>query len=262
MSGKQLDYSNTIFYKICCNDPIVKELYIGHTTNFVQRQIAHKQCCINSTIGTCKLYKVIRDNGGWNNWKMKIIAFHECDDLFSAKKHEQYYFEEYKATLNSIEPLPRTKPNKMNQSYTHITQMCIEKMKQERKFICNLCDFNCRKLSEYNRHLVTKKHKRRLTNDEIIRNNDKGKDCKNTKTYLCKCGKDYKHRSSLCKHKRTCVVLIKEKDTIVKLDDVENPDNIDYKSMFLDTVTQNKELVELLKEQSKTIQELVPKNIY
>ena len=117
MTEIKTDYSNTIFYKIFCNDPTVTELYIGHTTNFVQRQIAHKQCCINSTIGTCKLYKVIRDNGGWNNWKMKIIAFHDCDDLFSARKQEQHYFEKYKATLNSIEPLPRTKPKyikKMN----------------------------------------------------------------------------------------------------------------------------------------------------
>jgi hypothetical protein len=104
MSNKKTDYTNTIFYKICCNDTSVKELYIGHTTNFVQRQTAHKHCCANAKFGTCKLYKVMRDNGGWNNWNMKIIAFHDCDGLMSAKKQEQHYFEEYKATLNSIEP--------------------------------------------------------------------------------------------------------------------------------------------------------------
>ena len=34
-------------------------------------------------------YKVIRDNMGWDNWTMEIIAFHNCEDLHSAKKQEQ-----------------------------------------------------------------------------------------------------------------------------------------------------------------------------
>ena len=38
----ELDYSNTIIYKISCKDTNVTELYVGHTINFVQRQLAHK----------------------------------------------------------------------------------------------------------------------------------------------------------------------------------------------------------------------------
>ena len=114
MPKVKIDYSNTIFYKIFCKDYSVKELYIGHTTNFVQRKYAHKQSCINtkSVNYNCKVYKVIRDNMGWDNWTMEIIAFHNCEDLHSAKKQEQQYFEEYNATLNSIEPLPPRKPKK------------------------------------------------------------------------------------------------------------------------------------------------------
>ena len=41
---------------------------------------------------------------------MEIIAFHACEDHYSARKLEQNYFEEYKATLNSIQPLPKPKP--------------------------------------------------------------------------------------------------------------------------------------------------------
>ena len=112
MPKVDIDYSNTIFYKIYCKDASIDDLYIGHTTNFVQRKYAHKQGCKNnkSSNYNCKLYKTIRDNMGWDNWMMEIIAFHNCDDLYAAKKLEQSYFEDYKATLNSIEPLPKPKP--------------------------------------------------------------------------------------------------------------------------------------------------------
>ena len=78
----KIDYSNTIFYKICCKD--VADLYIGHTTNFVQRKHSHKQGCTNikSSTYNCRLYTFIRNNGGWDNWHMEIIAFHECHESF------------------------------------------------------------------------------------------------------------------------------------------------------------------------------------
>ena len=64
MPKVDIDYSNTIFYKIYCKDSAIDDLYIGHTTNFVQRKHAHKQGCKNnkSSNYNCKLYKVIRDN--------------------------------------------------------------------------------------------------------------------------------------------------------------------------------------------------------
>ena len=43
----EIDYSNTIIYKITCKDSTVKDVYVGHTTNFVQRKHSHKQSCIN-----------------------------------------------------------------------------------------------------------------------------------------------------------------------------------------------------------------------
>ena len=141
MPKVKIDYSNTIFYKIFCKDHSVKELYIGHTTNFVQRKYAHKQSCINtqSVNYNCKVYKVIRDNLGWDNWTMEIIAFHNCEDLYSAKKQEQQYFEEYNATLNSIEPLP---PRKLKK------EVVIKPQKEV--FFCSSCRvyFNTRKLQE------------------------------------------------------------------------------------------------------------------
>ena len=103
-----IDYSNTIIYKITCKDTNDPDVYVGHTTNFVQRKHAHKQSCINnkSPNYNCKLYEVIRNKGGWNNWKMEIINFFECKDHYEARKKEQEYFISLNATLNSIEPMP------------------------------------------------------------------------------------------------------------------------------------------------------------
>ena len=47
MPKVEIDYSNTIIYKITCNDSTVTDKYVGHTTNFVQRKYAHKDGCTN-----------------------------------------------------------------------------------------------------------------------------------------------------------------------------------------------------------------------
>lgn len=47
MPKNQMDYSQTIIYKICCKDVSVTDIYIGHTTNFIQRKHNHKKCCCN-----------------------------------------------------------------------------------------------------------------------------------------------------------------------------------------------------------------------
>ena len=65
-----------------------------------------------------------------------------------------------------------------------------------RKYICEKCNFTCSKLSNYNTHLSTAKHKN-LTNPNEI-------SPKNAATYTCICGKEYKHLSTLSNHKKKC----------------------------------------------------------
>ena len=49
MPNVEIDYSTTIIYKITCKNPAITDVvYVGHTTNFVQRKHAHKQNCINN----------------------------------------------------------------------------------------------------------------------------------------------------------------------------------------------------------------------
>ena len=108
MPKSDIDYSNTIIYKITCIDPNIKDIYVGHTTNFVQRKYSHKQTCnnIKSPYYNFKLYKTIRENGNWSNWEMTIVNFYNCKDHLEARQKEQEYYISLNANLNSIEPLP------------------------------------------------------------------------------------------------------------------------------------------------------------
>jgi hypothetical protein len=67
-----INYQNTIIYKLVCNDLNVDNVYVGHTTDFVNRKRSHKERCTdpNSKKYHCKVYKMIRENEGWNNWSM------------------------------------------------------------------------------------------------------------------------------------------------------------------------------------------------
>jgi hypothetical protein len=190
-----IDYENTIFYKIYCKTSGVTDLYIGHTTNFVQRKYAHKQTCENSKYKgyACKLYKFIRDHGGWDNWNMDIIAFHACEDSHSARQQEQHYFDEYKATLNSAKPLLTPKITTTQEKKKKVIRRCdvcnvsfyTEKQQNEHNktnkhinrskmmelnktpYSCKLCNFTTFNSKDYKRHVATKKHETNTKQHEL-----------------------------------------------------------------------------------------------
>jgi hypothetical protein len=63
-------------------------------------------------------------------------------------------------------------------------------------FECKSCDFTCSKQSNYQKHLLTSKHKQ-LTNIENVN--------KNTKIFVCDlCSKQYFSRVGLWKHDKVC----------------------------------------------------------
>lgn len=106
MPRKPIDYSNTHFYKIVCKDLNVKDLYIGHTTNFKNRKLDHKKNCLNpnSKKYNFPVYCFIRENCGWENWDMILIDKKECCNELEALKHEREYIESMGATLNRHKP--------------------------------------------------------------------------------------------------------------------------------------------------------------
>jgi hypothetical protein len=296
MPKVDIDYSNTIIYKITCNDEKINHSYVGYTTNFVQRKYAHKMSCINTKSSNykCKLYEVIRNNGGWDNWKMEIINFFNCKDHYEARKKEQEYFLLLKATLNSTEPMPLLKPSKvtLNSQETKVVyctvcnihfntekllelhngtqkhkskinnQLLEKNSKKTPKFVCDMCDFKCFKQNEYTRHINTNKHKM------VINGNKKTPDDEPC-DFTCVCGNSYKYNPGLIRHKRTCLVVNNRMSKSLTNDNIDHvvlddkivdkvEENIEYK-----TDNELKQLVkELIKhngELVKTINDIVPK---
>jgi len=68
-------------------------------------------------------------------------------------------------------------------------------------FLCNNCDYNTCRKSQYDRHILTNKHIQRINT-----NNDEHEKFQkvpsNIKQYMCTCGKIFKHASSLWNHKQ------------------------------------------------------------
>ena len=75
--------------------------------------------------------------------------------------------------------------------------------KNEKKYICDLCDYISFKKTDYNRHLLTSKH---LKLQNTTFSSEKNENLE-YKRFLCECGKKYKHHSSLWSHKKKCNFL-------------------------------------------------------
>ena len=107
MPRKAIDYKKVIIYKLVCDDLSVKDLYVGHTTDFTNRKKLHKQCSLNPTNSkhNYKVYKMIRDNGGWDNWSMIEIEKYLCNDENEARARERQWYELLDANMNTRCPI-------------------------------------------------------------------------------------------------------------------------------------------------------------
>jgi len=103
MAPKAIDYSNTIIYKLEHEDD--KTLfYVGSTTDFIRRKASHKSQCnnLNSKAYNCKVYQMIRDNGGWPAFKMVELKKFPCNDANEAFAEEENFRKALKPIMNSI----------------------------------------------------------------------------------------------------------------------------------------------------------------
>ena len=124
-------------------------------------------------------------------------------------------------------------------------------------FLCEYCDFKCSKISNFNKHLSTDKHKR------LIKTNKKCQKMPKMEKNTCMCGKTYKHLSSLYKHKKICIYTehtdlnIKHDESIIDLFKQQMQENKEMKHFLLEQqkqiLEQNKQIIELSKEKNMTI---------
>ena len=191
MPRTPINYTNTHFYKIVCNDLNIKDCYVGHTTDFKRRKCDHK---LNTTSQTshhynAKVYTFIRANGGWYNFDMILIDTRSCDNNLEARKIERQYIENLQATLNYQIPT-RTSQEHYQDNKEQILEWHREyrnnnkdeiKMKSAEYYIKHK-EYITARIKEYQQtHKETMSQYYREYN---IRNRDK-----NSETHVCECGK-------------------------------------------------------------------------
>ena len=109
-------------------------------------------------------------------------------------------------------------------------------------YYCEMCDITpcCKK--DYKNHILTLKHKK-ITENTL----------NNSNIYDCLCGKIYKYRQGLHKHKKNCVKVTgenkKDNDNIlVELFKLQMNENKNLKELFLDKTTEKDSIIiELMK---------------
>jgi len=169
------DYKEGNIYKLCCNDTSIKDEYIGSTCNFTQRKYRHKSATYNENgfEFNKRVYKFIRENGGWNNWSMILLEEVSCENKKQLNKIEREWIEKLKPTLNCCIP-NRTKKEYYQDNLEKTKKdkkIWYEKNKhkrREKKFYCEDCE---EELSYCNksRHLKSERHMHNSTHTEKLK---------------------------------------------------------------------------------------------
>jgi hypothetical protein len=90
------------FYIIKCKNKNIIDTYIGHTNNIENRFRQHLERCDNlsNPKHLFKIYSIIRDTGGFDNWDIEVLFTHICD-FTNARIIEQELIDQYHTTLNT-----------------------------------------------------------------------------------------------------------------------------------------------------------------
>ena len=191
-------YDQSSIYKICCNDPLINDIYIGSTTNFKHRKYCHKNSCINENDKryNSNVYQFIRINGGWTNWNMIEVEKYNASDKRELEKRERYWLETLKATLNKRIPT-RTKKEwsdenkeKLKERNKEYYKTNKEKIKEQKK---EYRENNKEEKKEYNKEYQEKNREtiKKQSKEYYINNKEKL-----NRPFDCElCGGKYKHRT-------------------------------------------------------------------
>jgi predicted GIY-YIG superfamily endonuclease len=210
-------------YKIVSKDLNNNYIYVGSTTDFTKRKAQHKAGCINEN-NTCynyKVYKMIRENGAWNEFEMIEIEKYPCNDKNECFARERYWKEYFNANMNTNVP-NRSK----NEWYLDNKAIFLEQNKKN--YIKNK-----NKILEQHKIYYKKNKLEVLAHQKFyaVNNKEKIKSRQNTK-HSCQCGGRYitankiRHIKSP-KHQNYLKNLLDNHDHNMKqidtfLDDIQN----------------------------------------
>jgi hypothetical protein len=139
------------------------------------------------------------------------------------------------------------------------TKVAKKLQKKSSKYECNCCNYITGNKYNFNKHLITTKHK--FMSDGNAETTKVAKklqeDIDNKNLYICDCGHTYKHRGSLFKHKKKCNYKLSNFDISENI--LEKEGNINYKDMFYSLINDNNDFKNTLLKQHNQLLELLPK---
>ena len=106
MPKQKIAYSKTVIYRIHCDDTNILNDYIASTTDLTRRKQNHKKIYNDKTQKSHNddIYKTIRSNGGWDNWKITELEKYPCKDKNEATLRETHWKDLLCSTLNTNNP--------------------------------------------------------------------------------------------------------------------------------------------------------------
>lgn len=104
MPRNPINYNNTVFYKIVCKNPAIKDCYVGMTTNLAKRKAQERR---NMRDASGNVYEFIRANGGANNFDFVVLEEGSFESKNAAHARERYWLEHEGANLNCVACAPR-----------------------------------------------------------------------------------------------------------------------------------------------------------
>lgn len=101
--AEEYNFPHAVVYQIkCVDESLSKETYIGSTTNFKKRQYEHKHSTknIKNKQYNYRVYRHIREHGGWTLWVMEVLERYPCDTKEQLREREAYHVKIHDPHLN------------------------------------------------------------------------------------------------------------------------------------------------------------------
>ena len=128
-------------------------------------------------------------------------------------------------------------------------------------FCCEKCNYNTSSKKDFNKHLLTLKHKNGINDNKITKNNN---------SFICEtCNKEYCYLSGLFRHKKKCDFISNKKNIENTFDDNNeiNINTIDSSNnkleltndLIMKILNDNQEMRNIIVKQQEQISELIPK---
>ena len=222
---------------------------------------------------TCKIYKcetceyVTRDKQDYNRhlstrkhkrkqMETNVSPNFQCSNCDKTYKTRAGLWK-HKKTCTFINEEKESNNNGENsvtpEMFMELMKVVVKQGEQQKKFHCEKCDYRCCYLSDWNKHLSTRKHKMVVNGSKLSK--------KSEKKYFCECGKSYSHDSGYYRHKKTCTFINEEKDNNNNNNNSSgNGGNVVTTEMFMELM---KVVVKQGEQQNnfqnKIVEEIIPK---